>query len=182
MSKDPHPTQEVFVPHANAPLCAWLPRPWARQPPPSGMRPSFLMSTLGRSADEPDKQFLLACRAEAPRPQGRPLFRDTQVGPLPINPARSPAFATRELARSLPARRLGGLVTGAAAAAADVAYARFVMEFQVGDQAKADLLAFLIHLPGWCPAKCEVGLVRSGAGSARYVPGHHPRASARPTT
>jgi hypothetical protein len=32
-----------------------------------------------------------------------------------------------------------------------------------------------------CLVKCAAGLVRSGAGSVRYVPRHHPRASARPT-
>jgi len=36
---------------------------------------------------------------------------------------------------------------GAAAAAAGAADARFVVEFQVGDQAKADPLAFLTYRP-----------------------------------
>jgi hypothetical protein len=42
-----------------------------------------------------------------------------------------------------------------------------------------------VHEPApWRPhrARCGAGLVRSGAGSARYVPGQHPRVSARPTT
>lgn len=51
------------------------------------------------------------------------------------------------------------------------------------DQAKADPLAFLAHGASvGCPVKCTAGLVRYGAGSARYVPDHHPRASVRPTT
>jgi hypothetical protein len=47
------------------------------------------------------------------------------------------------LLKARPVRRLGGLVTGAAAATAGAADARFVVEFQVGDQVKADPLAFL---------------------------------------
>jgi hypothetical protein len=86
------------------------------------------------------------------------------------------------LARSRPVPGLDGLVTGAAAAAAGAADARFVAEFQVGDQVTAGPSRSSLTAPGRCPVKCEVGLVRSGAGSARYVPGHHPRASARPTT
>jgi hypothetical protein len=76
----------------------------------------------------------------------------------------------------------GVLVTGAAAAAVGAADARFVVVFEVGDQVTADPFAFLTHRAWVCPVKCEAGLVRSGAGSARYVAGHHPRASARPTT
>lgn len=64
------------------------------------------------------------------------LSRDTLVGPLPIDPARSPVLPL-ESARSLLVRRLGGLVTGAAAAAAGAANARFVVEFQAGDRVTA---------------------------------------------
>jgi len=36
-------------------------------------------------------------------------------------------------------------------------------------------------LRGRCPVRCGAGPGRSGAGSARHVPGQHPRAFARPT-
>jgi hypothetical protein len=62
---------------------------------------------------------------------------------LPINLAGSPVLPL-ELAVRDP-RVAGGLVTGAAAAAAGAADARFAVEIRAGNQGKADPVAFLTH-------------------------------------
>jgi hypothetical protein len=61
------------------------------------------------------------------------LSGDTQVGPLPISPG---PFTGLPLALTRPRPVRDGLVTGAAAAAAGAADARFRVEFQVGDEVK----------------------------------------------